>query len=209
MGECSEAALGEAGGGGACGEGRAEAAFVLRDDAFGVGPAAVEAVRKLVIQPAAVGALGFALMRAARVDRDDDGRDAERFATDAMMRLDVVGPVAVEPIDRQVLDGLRDGGQKRGRVLAGAGAQRHRGDEVAVVMTDEGDLGKSPVSPRAAGDGEIVPTDVMTLETGGVDGGLGPRVDQAALRGEAENRPPESIESPFFNSRAWAFWSVV
>lgn len=186
-----------------------KAPLVLGDGAFGVPALAIKPMWESVVELSSIRAFGDVLVRATRIDGNDRFGDSQCFPADAVMGFDIVGAVAEKPVDPQELDGLRDGGEKVGRVLAGTVAQGHRGDQVAVMMTDHRHLGKSPVALHSPGSNEKVTADVMILIPCGVDRGIGMFIDQAASSGDAENSLEQSFESVFFKSRSWAFWSVV
>lgn len=127
-----------------------------------------------------------------------------------MMPLCVVTGIPKQPIDRQVLYGLRDDRCKIRRVVGRTLPRQSRNDQMTVVMDHRGQFGITPVSSGAADDAlEEMAADVMALQSRRVDRCLGAIVDQAALLCNAENSREEPLKSPFLKSRSCAFCSVV
>ena len=190
-------------------QGRAQSAFVLGNGALGVPPPPVNTRGKAVVHLPAVACLRSGIPNASGVDRNDRRSNAQGFATEAMVPFGIVGPVAKEAIDRQVLRGLRDRRHKIGGIVARPIAHLQRGDQVRTMMRHQGHLRVKPVPFHAAGARQKVTADMMALEAGRIDGGFGSLFDQAALLGSTENGCKKSLKSPFFRSRSWAFCSVV
>ena len=78
-------------------------------------------------------------------------------------------------------------------------------------MAEHGQLGEK-------GDGEglrvgelraVVRADVSSFVPRGIDRALGAGANQAAAVGSDDDSVEQSIETPFFRSRSWAFWRVV
>jgi len=184
---------------------RSQSAFVLGDGAFGMPPAAVKPFGEPIKHPPTVRTERSVSLRAARIDRNDRRGDAEFFSAHPVMQLGVVGPVAEEPVDRQVSNGLHHGGKEIGSIVAGTVTCLQGGDQVSSMMRDNSQLGKTPELLHAPRAGQEVAADVVAFQAGGVNRGLGPRFDQAALVGNAENSRDESVEGPFFRSRSCAF----
>ena len=97
-------------------QGRAQSAFVLGNRALGVPPPPVNSRGKAVVHLPAVACLRSGIPNASGVDRNDRRSNAQGFATEAMVPFGIVGPVAKEAIDRQVLRGLRDRRHKIGGI---------------------------------------------------------------------------------------------
>ncbi len=201
MGHNSHHAFRFAGHRGAGLEGRTQATFVLGDRALDVPASPVDPRGKTVVHLPTIARLGPGVSGSPRVDRDHGGLYAQGFATETMVSFGIVGPVAEEAMDRQVLRGLDDGGHKVGRVVARPVTHLQRSDQVCAVMGHQRHLRVAPVPFRAARAFEKVAADMMTLDASRINGGFGAFFDQAALLGNTENGPEESLKSPFFRSR--------
>ena len=186
-------------------QGRAQAAFVLRKGAFDVPAAAVQPPGELSKHAPSVRAGGSKGAWAARIDRDDGRRDAEFLTADAVIRLRIIGRVTEQSVDRRELNRLRHGGDEIRPVVARAVAYSQGGDQVAGVVGDHRQLGKTPELLHAAGASEKVTADVMAFQPGGVDRGLRALVDQAAFVRNTENSGEKLFKSPFFRRRSCAF----
>jgi hypothetical protein len=80
----------------------------------------------------------------------------------------------------------------------------HSGNQIAGMVTYQGQLGKTAELLHAALASQEVSADVVTLQTGGVHRRFRPLLDQAALSSKAENSVKQSVKSPFFSSRCSA-----
>ena len=205
MGNNSHHAFRFAGHRGAGLEGRTEATFVLGDGALNVPASPVDPRGKPVVHLPTIACLGSGISGSPRVYGNHGGLHAQGFATETMVSFRIVGPVGEEAMDRQVLRGLGDGGHKVGRVIARPVTHLQRGDQVRAVMGHQRHLRVTPVPFHAARAFEKVAADMMTLYTSRINGDFGAFFDQAALLGNPENGPEESLKSPFFRSRWWAF----
>ena len=186
-------------------QGRTQAAFVLRERALRVPTTAVELCGKAVVHPSAVQGFRPAAPFAPVVDGNHDRTDAKLFAADAVVAFGVVSRVAHQAVDRRVTDGLRDGRHEVRRIVAGAAPHARGGDQMTGMVGDGGQLGITPVAFHSAGTGQKVTADVVALQAGRVNGRFRLGLDQAALRGNAENSFEESVKSPFLRRRSCAF----
>ena len=184
---------------------RSQAPFVLGDGAFGMPAAAVEPFGESIKHPPTIRTWRSVGWRTARVDRNNRRGDAEFFTTHAVMQLGVVGPVAEEPVDRQISNGLRYGGQEVRGIVAGTVTYPQCGDQVRGVMSHNGQLGKTSELLHAPSASQEVAADVVAFQAGRVNRRFGTRFDQAAVLGDAENSLDQSLEGPFFRSRSCAF----
>lgn len=186
-------------------QGRAQAAFMLREHALRVPTSAVQLCGEAIVHASAINGFRPGTAVASVVDRNHDRMDAQFFAADSMMPLGVVGWIAHQAMNRRMTNGLRDGWHEVGRVVAGTAPHTRGGDQITGMMGDRGELGIKPIALGSACAGQKMATDVMTLQTRRIDRGLGLRRDQAALRGNTENGLEESVKSPFLRRRSCAF----
>ena len=174
-----------------------------REYAFGLPAMTVHSARKTLLHLATIAAV-CGLTRAPGVHRDDGGADAQLLAAEPMVRLRVIGTVAQQPVDREPINGLRDGGLEIRRIVARPGPHPRGSDEMRVVVADDRQLGPPAVPFGAAPPMQEVPADVMTLQAGGINAGLALVFQQASGLGDTENSVEQQIESPFFRSRCSA-----
>lgn len=184
---------------------RAQAAFVLRDGTLNVPAAAIQASGKPIEHATPIRTVRTQGARTSWVNRDDGRGHAEVFATDAVVRLRVISPVAEQAVNRHVSNRLGHRGEEIGPIIAGTIAHPQGGHQVAGVVRDDRQLGEAAELLHPARAGQKVAADVMTLQAGRVDRRLGPFLDQAALLGNAENGGQEPVKSPFLRSRSCAF----
>lgn len=139
---------------------------------------------------------------AAGVDRDDRRPDAPLVPGVGVVRLAVERGVGQQPVPAHGQGRQEQDGPELGGVVGRAGGHGGPGQEVAVGVAGDGELGPGGVlGPGPAGE---VPGRVPALQPGGIDGGGRPVADQAGLgcgRGGAEE---EDDELPFFSSRCFA-----
>ena len=140
----------------------------------------------------------------AGVHGNHGGLDAEFFATEPMVRLGIVRPVAQQPVDREVLHRLGDRGREVRGVITGSCAHLSGPDEVRVVVADDGQLGPWPIPFHAALAVQEVSADVMAFQSGGINAGFTLVFQQASGLGDTENSVEQPIKSPFFRSRCSA-----
>lgn len=188
---------------------RAQPAFVLGDGALSVPPPSVATRRKAVVHLSPVACLRTRIPNAPRIDRNDRRSNPQRLATEAMVPFGIVSAVAEEPMDRQVLGGLRDRRHKIGRVIARSVTHLQGGDQIRAMMRHQGHLRVTPVAFHTAGARKKVTAHMVAFDTGRIDGGFEAFFDQAALLGNTENGCKKSFKSPFFRSRSCAFCRVV
>lgn len=188
-----------------CRHGGSQATLVLGNRALGVPATAIETLWETIKHSFAIAACGSEGPWAARVDRDHRGGDAEFFSARAMVPLGIVRAITEEPVDRQVSNGLSDRGNEVRCIVARAVAYFQRGNQVAGMMRDDGQFGKTAKLLHAARASQKVAADVVAFQAGGVDRGLGTLLDQAAFMGNTENSGEEPFKSPFFRSRSCAF----
>ena len=101
--------------------------------------------------------------------------------------------------------GLTDGLGKEGAIIARASANDGPRPEVRAGVADGGELGPKPLGKRfLAAPADVVTADVANLESRGVDGGLGPLVDQAERASASEDGVQELFKSPFLSRRCSA-----
>ena len=83
------------------------------------------------------------------------------------------------------------------------------GPQVGECVTDDGAF-RSAIMKKTLGPHpmDVVTRSVLTLRARGVHHRLGLGFDQSTGRGQAENRFPERVESPFFRRRSWAYGRV-
>lgn len=118
------------------------------------------------------------------------------------MSFGIVGAVPEETVDRQVSRGLHDRRHKVGRIVVRTIARLQGGDQIHTVMRHQGRLRVAPVLFHAAGAGQKVTAEMMVLDDGRINRGIGTFFDQATLLGDAENGSKQSLKSPFLRSRA-------
>src|SRR5262249_38977539 len=129
----------------------------------------------------------------------------EFFPAHAMMSLSIIGPVPEEPVNWQATNRLSDRGNKVRRIVARTVSHLQGGDQMAGMMRNDGQFGKTPEMFHPAGPSQKAPADVSPLQAGRVDRGLRDFLDQAAFVGNTENSGEEPFKSPFFRSRSCAF----
>jgi len=189
-------------------EGRSESSFGLRDGGFDVPAVSVDApVEPSAHLPPVAAGRPFACV--AFIEGDDRRTNAEFFPSQGVVVFPVVPGIGQQAVDRQASDGRSERLRELRRVLTGPRTEQGAGEEITVRVTEKRQLRKR-VSRLAlvAATPDVVPRRVAAFETGGVDGGFGPRVDQAALTGNTENGIEEGIESPFFSNRSCAYLRV-
>jgi len=189
-------------------QGRSQAAFVLREGAFGVPAPTVKPGGEAGMHPSPVAAAGTDMLvsGSATIHGDDGRADAQCFTGQTMMRFCVVAGVGQQAINGDVSYRLRHRRLKVDGVIAGAVSGRCRGDQISGMMGHHGQFGVPSVSLRTADHAsQEVPADVMAFQARGVDRGLGLLVDQAAFVGNTENSGEEPLKSPFLRSRSCAF----
>lgn len=118
------------------------------------------------------------------------------------MRFRVVRAIAEQAVNSQMPDGLRDRGEKVGRILARPVAQSRGGEQMSGMMHHPGQFRKAAVLLRASAADQEVAADVMTFQSGGIDGGFGLLVDPPVSSSDPERRRQASIESPFERMRS-------
>lgn len=124
--------------------------------------------------------------------------------------LAVVGGVAQKAIKVDLADGLNHGVGKLRGILAGTGTDHGTGPQMGREVADDGELGPGVAGQAfAALPPDVVAAGMTTLQSRGVNGARGIRVDQLQLARPAKDGVLEPVKSPFFSSRAWAFCSVV
>lgn len=147
----------------------------------------------------------------AGVHGDYRGSHPQRFATDLVIGLAVVGRVRQDPIPREVGRPLGHDRDQVGAVVAGTSS--HTGGQPEIAERVAQDREFEPVArSETAGCpsmSEIVAAGVVVFEPGGIDGPLGLGIDQAEAVSTVENSSLESLITPFFRSRFSAFSSVV
>jgi hypothetical protein len=97
--------------------------------------------------------------------------------------------------------GLVEDGGKLGGIVTGAEGEGRGGEEVARGVASDRQPGPQPGAVLTPGPFEEVARGVAALQAGGLDGGLGPLADQAALLGARAGLEEEQDELPFVNSR--------
>jgi hypothetical protein len=95
---------------------------------------------------------------------------------------------------------LQGGAELRG-VVAGSDRDGGRGEEMAGRIADDGQFRPGAAGQLRAGPLEEVLGGVAALQASGVDSGLGPLADQAALLGARGGLEEEADDFPFFSSR--------
>lgn len=197
MGDDPQAALDGVTGLGPGTEGRSKAVFVLGEGAFHMPAVAIDTAWKAFFHLATVAGPRPGA-EAAAVEGDDRRTDAQDFAGQAMVVLGVEAGLGQEPVDRPVTARWARRRSEARRILAGPLAHHRGGEQVAVGMTDDRQLG-----PEAAGMGpasgppDAVARNVAVLRPGCVQGRLRPFVDQATRLGSIENGMKQGVESPF------------
>lgn len=184
---------------------RTQATLVLRDRALGMPSSTIDSSGKAVIHLAAKTRLRARISDSSRIDGNDRRANAQGFAADAMVPFGIVGSIAEEAMNRQVVGGLGDRRHKIGGVVAGPVAHRQGGDQVRAMVEHQRHLRVTPIPFHPPGASQKMAADVMTFQAGRVNGGFRSLLDQAALSGNTENSLEQSLESPFFRSRSWAF----
>jgi hypothetical protein len=188
-------------------QGRSEATLVLGEGAFGVPTPTIQPAGKAGMHGSSVTAGGTDMLvsGSATIHGDDGRADAQFFTGQPMVRFRVVAGVSEEAIDGNVPNRLRHHRHKVDGIIAGTVSGRCRGDQVSGMMCDHGQFRVPSVSLHATGTHQKVAADVVTFQSRGVNRGLGPFLDQAALFRNTENSLEESLKSPFFRSRSCAF----
>lgn len=205
MGDYPQHALTFTGALAAGGERRTQATLVLGNGAFRVPTASVDLGGEAVEHLPAIAGGRTRVAVSATIERNHRRVNTEGLSTDAMVLFRIVGGVAKEAMNREVLGRLGDSRQKVRRVVGRTVANRQGSDHVRAMMRYQRHFGITPVPLHPPGSGEKVTADVLTLEAGRIDGNLHLFLDQAALLGNTEKSLEQSLESPFFRSRSWAF----
>ena len=189
---------------GSSGQGRTEATLMLRDHALNVPTTTVQPFREAAMHLLPVPARRQRPWAAAWIHRNDRRTHRQFFPTDAVVLLGVIRRVGVQAVDGHVSAGLANGGQEVRRVVARAFARLGCQDQMAVVVTDQGELRIASELLHPALPGQEVAADMVALQPRGINGRFGPLFDQAAGLGVAQNRREQSVKSPFFRSRCSA-----
>jgi hypothetical protein len=212
MGQHPEAALPLAGRIGPPAEGTPEPPLVPAERGLGLPPLAVHppvpAPLRLLAEPLdhlpPVLGLGPLAAPVAAVERDDGGPHPEVLPAVPVVLLGIERGVGQHPVPG---DGQRrlghDGLELRG-VVGRAGRDAGPGEEVAVRIDGDGDLGPQPRGVLAAGSLEEVAGGVAALQPGGIDSRGRPVADQAAVGCGRGGAVEEDDELPFLSSRFWA-----
>jgi len=185
------------------GQGVSVEPFESGEHAFSLPTLTVDPPREASLHLTTIAATG-APLAAAGVYGNHAGPDAQRFATKPVVSLGIIGRIAQQPANRKVVHGLTDSGPEVGGIVTRPGASPGGPDQMRIVLADDGKFGPGPVAFGAAPATQEVPADIMACQAGGVDAGLGLRLQQARGLGNAENGLEQSIESPFFRSRCSA-----
>ena len=181
---------------------------MAREGAFGLPALAVLAAVETPLHLPPVLALGPLAALATSVDRDDRRADSQILAAKAVIFLAVEGGIAQDAVPGNNQSGFFHGRGELRTVVAGTGADGCRGEEVAAGIADDGQFGPQTRGLLFAGAGKIVTGSVLTIQTRGIDGCLGPLLDQAAVLSAHRRLDEEKNGLPFFNSRWTALQRV-
>lgn len=205
MGKYPQHALTLTGAFGAGRERRTEATLVLGNRAFRVPAASVDPGRKAAVHLPTITGRRTGVAVSTMIKGNHRGANTQSFSTDAMVLFGVVGCVAKEAMNRKVLGCLGDRGEKIRCVVGRSVADRQGGNQVGAMMGNQRHLGITPVPLHPSRPSKKVTADILTLEACRIDGRFSLLLDQAAFLGNTEKSLEQSLESPFFRSRSWAF----
>ena len=183
---------------------RTQNPFVLGKTAFDLDALAIDPIGKLPFHLLSISALGR-LGTPTTIERDHGGPNSQVLSCQRMIGFRIKPGIAQQAIKSKVPAGLNHGRGKMGTVVVGAPGHDTAPEQVGLRVADGRDFGPGGVLSRAfAGPVQIVGTDMMGLEPGGINGPLRLIGDQIQLSGAVQNGVQEIVQSPFFSSRCSA-----
>lgn len=183
---------------------RAQESLVPGKSALHLPTLAINSLEETNLHLTAIAGLGPS-SATSTIQRDDRRTNAKFFAGENVVVLGIVGRIAHEPIKVNVPTGLAHRARELRRILAGAQTHESSGHEMALPMTNDGQLGplgsaESLVSPTP----HVVPADVTALQTRRIDDPLGSLADQIELSSASEQSLLKNDEGLFFRRRSSA-----
>jgi hypothetical protein len=146
------------------------------------------------------------------IQRDDRRANAQGFAGQAMIGFGVVSRVSQKAINLQIRGGQNHRRPEKLHVVAGPNARQSRGDQMALGVADNRQLGKfsfavSTVAVAAAAG--VMRRTKSCFQSGRINGRLGIRLNQVLLTSICEDRAQQALKAPFFPRRFRAWKRVV
>lgn len=172
----------------------------MRDGAFHLPALTVLPLGEALLHLAVVLGLRPLAALVAAVDRDDGGANLEGLSAVAMVVLAVKGGVTQDAVPGDHHRGLAQRRAELGGIVTRTQADGGGGEELTAGVAADRELDPRLGAALLAGPLEEVARGVPALQAGGVEGGLGPRADQAALLGADGGLEEEQQERPFFSS---------
>jgi len=194
----------------ACGQALAQDTLVLAETALRMPTLAIASLRKRFIHLPTIGGGRFAAgVSPSGIQRKHRLRNAQFFPSQDMVGFGIKTGVAVQAVQRQTPNGLSNDRSKFRRVIGGPRSDRSPRDQVRGVMHHGGQFGPRTIPFGALPTTQKMNTDIVVGQSRRVDAGTRSLVDQAAAAGLRTNLLQQAVKSPFFSSRASAFWRVV
>lgn len=165
-------------------------------------------LRKAAFHLPTILGLGPLASLTAPVDRDYGAPNAQFFAAEPMVLFAIEGGIAQDTIPAHDERSLVEGRGKLRGIVTGAGADGSRREEMATGVADGGEFGPQPGAVLFAGALEEIRGGVLAFQARGVNGRLGPLVDQAAVLGAHGGLDEEENDLPLFKSRRSALQRV-
>ncbi len=183
-------------------QGRAKTTLEPRKDAFHLPALIIGLLRKAFFHLTSVWSCRSDPFMTPIIDRYDRRANTKYFTTELMMPLAIVSWIAQQLLDRQATYRLPDRWRQIRRVITRGNTHHRPSDQMAGVMTDNGQFGPITVTFGAfALTQQVVAADELRVQAGGVDGGFRMPLDQTTQLCSPENGLQETLKSPFFTRR--------
>ena len=185
---------------------RTQDSFVLGERALDVDTMAIETLEETSFHLTTVAGTRPGAVTPV-IEGNNTQADAEFVSTKPVSGLAVVGGIGQDSIEVHVLRRSAQSGGELRAVISGAPAHGRSDPEIRTRVTHDGQLGRK-TAPEVAGGSpphQIVGAGMTLFESRRIDGAFGSLVYQATASGVLKDRSLESIETPFFRRRSWAF----